>query len=64
MTEEEQDYHDKLNLFAGIALPGVIGKVIWVNTEDIAKQAFDIAEAMMKESLLRQPKSEEPCTQE
>jgi hypothetical protein len=62
---EEQQEPTLLDIFAGIALPGVIGKSSYsCSDKDIAIQAYDIAEAMIKESLLRQPKSEEECTQE
>ena len=64
MTEAEEDYNDKLNLFAGIALPGVIMTQGGTAFPDIiAKEAFAIAKAMMKESKKREPKSEEECTQ-
>jgi hypothetical protein len=60
MTEAEEDYNDKLNLFAGIALPGIIGRMsIFATADVIAKEAFDVAEAMMEESKKREPKSEE-----
>lgn len=62
---EEQQEPTLLDIFAGIALPGIIGRAgIFSTPKDLAQEAYDIAEAMMAESLNRQPKPEESCTQE
>ncbi len=58
MTEEEQNYNDKLLLLAGISLPGLIGKMQFMSPLDIAIQAFDIAEAMIVESKKREKTNE------
>ncbi len=61
MNEEQiEDYNSKLELFAGISLPGLIAKSVFGHPEDIARQAFDQAEAMMVES----EKRKKVCTQE
>lgn len=55
MTEEEKEaYNDLLKLYAGISLPGLIGKMQFMSPTDIAIQAFDIAEAMIVESKKRE----------
>ena len=61
MTEEQiEEYNTGLKLFAGIALPGIIGRASsFKSAEDIATEAFDLAEAMMVES-----KKREKCLQE
>ena len=62
---EEQQEPTLLDIFAGIALPGIIGRASYLyDPERVAKDAYDIAEAMIKESLKRHPKPEESCTQE
>jgi hypothetical protein len=62
MKEEEiEDYNNTLNLFAGIALPGIIGRASTFKTpKDIAREAFDLAEAMIAES----DKRKKVCTPE
>lgn len=56
MTDEELEmYNTSLKLFAGIALPGVMGRASsFATSEEIAQKAFDIAEAMMVESKIRE----------
>jgi len=57
MTEEQiEEYNTELRLYAGIALPGIIttmGGTIFMEKE-IAEHAFDLAEAMIKESKKRE----------
>jgi hypothetical protein len=41
-------------MFAGIALPGVIGKAgMFITPKEIVKEAYDIAQAMMEERIKR-----------
>lgn len=57
---EIEEYNDSLRLFAGIALPGVMGRMsIFATPDMVAKEAFDIAEAMIVEF-----KKREKCTQQ
>ena len=59
MTEEEREEElTMLAMYAAIALPGILGKAMWVIKEDIAAQAFDIAEAMIVEYKKRKDVSE------
>jgi hypothetical protein len=62
MTEEEiGEYNNKLLLLAGISLPGVIGRASFIDRPEIvARDAFDIAEAMLVEL----DKRKKSCTQE
>jgi hypothetical protein len=55
MTDEEkQEYNDKLDLFAGIALAGLCKDyLMWKTDGELANAAFCIAEAMMVESKRR-----------
>lgn len=66
MTEEEiQEYNTALGLYAGIALPGILGRCSSFDTNEvIASRAFDLAETMMVEFKKRELKKEEECTQE
>jgi hypothetical protein len=61
MTEQEkEEYNDSLRLYAGISLPGLItvsGGTIFMEKE-IAKQAFDMAEAMIEEFKKREKNEE------
>ncbi len=61
MTDDELEvYNDTLRFFAGIALPGVLARVsIFADNVEVAKKAFDIAEAMMVESKKRQKTCEQ-----
>ena len=62
---EEQQEPTLLDIFAGIALPGIIGRAsVYDSPEVRARMAYDQAEAMIAESLKRQSKPEESCTQE
>lgn len=57
---EEQEEPSLLDIFAGIALPGVITKAsLFDSNPDIARKAYDIAEAMVIES-----KKRKSCEQE
>lgn len=51
MTDEQrEEYNDSLRLFAGISLPGVIATQGGTSfPEKVAKEAFNIAEAMLVE---------------
>jgi hypothetical protein len=61
MTEEErEEYNTELRLYAGIALPGIIttmGGTVFIEKE-IARHAFDLAEAMIVESKKREKTNE------
>ena len=49
--EEEAELRQERNLYAGIALPGIIMKQgLFHNHRDIAQEAFKIADAMIEES--------------
>lgn len=60
MTEEEREEElTMLAMYAGIALPGVMGRSSYLDSSQvIAKQAFDIAEAMIVEYKNRKNVSE------
>jgi hypothetical protein len=47
---EEKDVQEMLALYAGIALPGVIGRAgMFYDPAEVAKDCFDVAEAMIVE---------------
>lgn len=53
-NEEKQEMEQIRDMFAGIALPGVIGKAnLFASYDDMAKEAYDVAEAMIKERARR-----------
>lgn len=51
MTDEEREEEQTmLAMYAGIALPGIIGRASsYISPEEIGEKAFDIAEAMIVE---------------
>ena len=61
METSERD--QMVAMFAGIALPGLIGKSgLYTDAEQIASEAFDIGEAMIKEMESRTIKQEEDAS--
>lgn len=54
MEDEDLKLEDMRDLFAGIALPGVIGSAsLFDDPSVIASRAYDISEAMMAERTRR-----------
>lgn len=54
IMEEQRELEEMRDMFAGIALPGVIGRAgMFYNYRDIAIEAYSIAEAMIRERACR-----------